>query len=142
MRVPGNELQIRNPNLPGPIIGDFDEDGDVDCEDLDGHINNIGAAATGPLASLDLNADGFLGPDAAIAHIETLIVTSNGVTGTFFGDMNCDGKVNATGDAFTLVANLNSSMPSYRDGDLNFDGAVTVLGDAFILLAKFGMSNQ
>lgn len=141
MRFLGNELQVRNLSLTGSIVGDFNGDGDVDCDDLDGYVDNIGAAAAGALAALDIDGDGFLSATDANTHITNLVVTSNGVTGTFPGDLNCDGTVNVLGDAFALVANLNGTATMYSQGDINFDGNVNVLGDAFALVSNLGMSN-
>ena len=124
------------------VLGDFDGDGVVDCTDLDGYVNNIGAAATGALAQLDIDGDGTLSATDANTHITTLVVTSNGVTGTFPGDLNCDGEVNVLGDAFALVSSLNTSVTTYAQGDINFDGMVNVLGDAFALVSNLGMSNS
>ena len=125
------------------VAGDFNEDGVVDCADLDGYVGNIGAAATGTLAALDIDGDGTLSAADASAHITTLVVTMpNGVTGTFPGDLNCDGTVNVLGDAFALVGNLGNAVTSYSQGDINFDGTVNVLGDAFALVGNLGMSNQ
>jgi len=70
-----------------------------------------------------------------------LIETSNGVVGTFPGDLNCDGNVNVLGDASILVANLGGSVSSYAQGDINFDGTVNVLGDAFVLVGNLGNTN-
>ncbi len=124
-----------------PVLGDFNGDGVVDCADLDGYVGNIGAAATGALAALDFDGDGFLNQTDADSVITTLVV-AGGVAGTFPGDLNCDGTVNVLGDAFPLVANLNSSVTTYAAGDLNFDGMVNVLGDAFTLVANLGNTNQ
>ena len=145
MEIVGNELRVQNTSLPDPamgVVGDFNGDMMVDCTDLDGYVGNIGAAATGALEALDIDGDGFLSLEDAISVTETLIVTSNGVTGTFRGDVNCDGAVSVLGDAFALVANLNSAVTTYAQGDLNFDGQVSVLGDAFILVSNLNMSNQ
>ena len=121
--------------------GDYNGDGVVDCADLDGYVGNIGAAAAGPLATLDIDGDGTLSEGDANAHITSLVQTSNGVVGTFPGDVNCDGTVDVLGDAFVLIGNLNDSVDSYEDGDLNFDGFVDVLGDAFVLVGNLGLTN-
>ena len=128
---------------PDPI-GDFDENGVVDCNDLDGFIGNLNtsvAGATEGLANLDIDGNGMITQDDANSTIAELIVTSNGVTGTFPGDVNCDGTVNVLGDAFALVGNLGNSVTMYSQGDVNFDGIVNVLGDAFILVGNLGMNN-
>ena len=124
--------------------GDFNGDNVVDCSDLDGYIGNIGASVAGMtegLASLDFDGNGMITQDDANSTIAELIVTSNGVTGTFPGDVNCDGSVNVLGDAFALVGNLGGSATMYSQGDVNFDGIVNVLGDAFILVGNLGMNN-
>ena len=127
------------------VLGDFDGNGVVDCADLDGYIGNIGtsvAGVTGGLANLDVDLDDTISEADADMVIRNLVVTSNGVTGTFPGDLNCDGTVNVLGDAFLLVGGLNSPATMYSQGDLDFNGSVDVLGDAFILVGNLGMSNE
>ena len=124
------------------LLGDFDGDDDVDCDDLDAYIGNILAAAAGPLNDLDLDDNGTIELADANTHITTLVETSNDIVGTFLGDLNCDGAVDVLGDAFILIANLGNSVTSYGQGDLNFDGIVDVLGDAFALVANLGMTNE
>ena len=80
------------------------------------------------------------GSDADMVIAQS-VTTSNGVTGTFLGDVNCDGSVNVLGDAFALVGSLGGSATMYSQGDLDFNGSVDVLGDAFILVGNLGMSN-
>ena len=80
-------------------------------------------------------------PDDANSTIAELIVTSNGVTGTFPGDLDCNGTVDVLNDAFALVNNLGSTVMSYADGDVNFSGNVDVLNDAFALIGNLGMNN-
>ncbi|MDA8563582.1 zinc-dependent metalloprotease [Mariniblastus sp.] len=127
--------------VSGAVLGDFDADGDVDCNDLDGYIGNIGANANAALARLDLDGDGIITAADANTHITTLVQTSNGLTGTFPGDLNCDGAVTVLEDAFTLIANLGDSVTTYAQGDLNFDGFVEVLEDAFPLIENLGQTN-
>lgn len=122
--------------------GDYNGDGVVDCDDLDGYVGNIGSAAVGQLATLDIDGNGTLDASDANTHITSLVQTSNGVVGTFEGDLNCDGTVDVIGDAFILVGNLNNAVSSYADGDVNFDGGVDVLADAFALIGNLGLSNQ
>lgn len=123
------------------LLGDFEPDGDVDIDDVDFYVGNIGATATGALLQLDLNSDGTIDLEDRRIHIETYVQTSNGQTGTFLGDLNLDGEVDVLGDAFVLVSNLNNPVTSYADGDINFDGVVDVLSDAFVLIANLGQSN-
>ena len=123
------------------MAGDLNGDGSVDCDDVDEYAGNLGLAAVGNLVDLDLVVDGTIDSDDFAFLIENLVVTSNGQTGTFRGDLNCDGSVNVLQDAFILVANLGTAVMSYGDGDINLDGTVDVLGDAFILVANLGSSN-
>jgi hypothetical protein len=125
----------------GPLLGDFDNDGDVDLADLDQYNGNIGMAATGALESLDLNNDGTVGADDFAQHYTDLVETSNGQKGTFAGDLNLDGTVNVLGDAFALVGNLNNPASSWSQGDFNGDGTVNVLGDAFALVGNLNKTN-
>ena len=124
------------------VLGDVNQDGDVDCDDLDGYVGNLGASATAELAPLDLNNDGTISAADATTHITTLVQTSNGMTGTFPGDLNCDGEVNVLVDAFALVGNLGNAVTSYSQGDISFDGTVDVLGDAFVLIGNLGSTND
>ena len=126
----------------GALIGDFNVDGVVDCVDLDGYVGNIGELANGPLVALDIDGNGTVDASDAATHIMTLIETSSGFTGTFPGDLNCDGMVNVLGDAFVLVGSLGTSVTIYSEGDINFDGEVDVLGDAFILVGNLGKTND
>ena len=123
-------------------LGDVNLDGDVDCDDLDAYVGNLGMAATGALAPLDFDGDGLLSLADANSVITTLVMTSNGSVGTFPGDLNCDGTVNVLGEAFILIGNLGNAVSSYSEGDVNFDGTVNVLGDAFILIGNLGLSNN
>ena len=123
------------------VLGDFNGDSVVDCDDLDSYIGNIDVDATGGLEQLDLDGDTMVTEADANQHITTLVETSNGQVGTFPGDLNCDGSVNVLGDAFVLVGSLGQTVSAYSDGDINFDGTVNVLGDAFILVGNLGSSN-
>ena len=134
------------PSLPivNDGVGDFDGNGVVDCDDLDGYIGNLGASVagiSGGLASLDIDLDGTLSLDDAEEAITSLVVTDNGVRGTFIGDFNCDGDVDVLNDAFALVGSLGGPATSYSQGDANFDGVVDVLNDAFALVGNLGNTN-
>ena len=124
------------------VVGDFDENGIVDCDDLDGYVGNLGNPATGMLAALDIDLGGTLTLADANETITTLVVASNGVTGTFPGDLDCDGRVDVLNDAFTLISNLGAMVTSYADGDVNFSGNVDVLSDAFPLIGNLGETNS
>ncbi|MDA8562943.1 polysaccharide lyase 6 family protein [Mariniblastus sp.] len=125
------------------ILGDWDEDGDVDADDINYYSGNLGEDAVGDLAVLDLNGDGEITLADHDLHVTTLAQTSNEETGALIGDINLDGTVDVLGDAFILVANLGTSGSDlYQRGDLNADQQVNVLGDAFRLVSSLGQSND
>ena len=120
------------------LPGDFDGDGDVDVDDIDAFTGNIDLEATGDLAELDLNLDGFVTLEDHNILVTTLVETSTG-TGTVLGDANLDGTTDVLGDAFALIGNLGSTGGvSWADGNFNADDTVDVLSDAFILIANLG----
>ena len=124
------------------LLGDFDNSGFVDATDIDFYQGNIGLAAIDSLQQLDLDEDGVVRLDDFRFHIENLVQTSNGQTGTFIGDINLDGTVDVLGDAFILVSNLGSEGPfGYANGNLNADFAIDVLSDAFVFISNLGNSN-
>ena len=135
-------LSAEIPSGQMDLVGDFNVDGEVDCDDLDGYVGNLEAAVNSELAPLDLDNDGTISAADATTHITTLVQTSNGNTGTFPGDLNCDGEVDVLGDAFALVGNLGNAVTSYSQGDISFDGTVDVLGDAFTLIGNLGSTND
>ena len=122
--------------------GDFDFGGDVDLDDLDQYIGNIGASPTGALRALDLDSDGDIDADDMSQHYTQLVETSNGAKGTFAGDLNLDGTVDVLNDAFGLIGNLGNPATSWAQGDFNGDETVDVLNDAFALIANLGNSNS
>ena len=124
------------------VPGDFNGDRMVNCDDLDAYVGNIGVAATGALAETDLGGNGTVDFVDVGLFIQFLLETSNGVVGTFAGDLNCDGHVDVLGDALILVGNLGNSVTRYSDGDIDFDGSVTVLSDAFTLVRNLGRTNE
>ena len=139
-----SNLEILATAIEINIVGDFDNDMDVDCDDLDGYVGNLGASVTGMVggpANLDLDGDEILTLEDANEALATLVVASNGITGTLPGDFNCDGGVDVINDAFALVDSLGDSANSFSEGDANFDGVVDVINDAFILIANLGRSN-
>ena len=141
-----NAIQIRNvTGIVIEIMGDFDGDMDVDCDDLDGYIGNIDTDVPdviGGVANLDFDSNGMITLGDAISTITDLVVASNGITGTLVGDFNCDGSVDVLNDAFALVGNLGGTATSYSQGDTNFDGAIDVLNDAFTLVGNLGSTNE
>ena len=127
----------------GPaLLGDFDDSGVVDATDIDFYQGIIGLAAVDSLEQLDLDGNGLVTMGDYRFHIENLVQTSNGQTGTFIGDLNLDGTVDIINDAFVLVSNLGSEGPfGYANGNLNADFAIDVLADAFLFISNLGNSN-
>ena len=144
---PGGSYTVSNLEILATaivVVGDSDGDMDIDCDDLDGYVGNLDtsvAGITGGLANLDIDGDEMLTLEDANEAITTLVVTSNGITGTFPGDFDCNGTVDVLNDAFVLVGNLGGPVTMYSEGDANFDGFVDILGDAFILVGNLGESN-
>lgn len=133
------ELEVPAPSVPG----DFDDDGDVDVEDIDFYVGNIGAEAIGELAQLDLDQNGTITATDLNLHVTVLVQPSNGAQGALLGDLNLDGRVDVLGDAFILIGNLNSmGEVSYGLGNIDADLTVSVLGDAFLLIANLGRNND
>ncbi|MDA8564210.1 hypothetical protein N9L06_07155 [Mariniblastus sp.] len=128
--------------LNGGLIGDFDNDNDVDLDDIDFYVGNLGSPAQFGFAQLDLNSDAQITLDDFELHVTTFVRTNNGQTGTFIGDLNLNGTVDVLGDALTLIGNLGNPATSYGQGDLNLDGTVDVLDDAFTLIAMLGSTNE
>jgi endonuclease/exonuclease/phosphatase family metal-dependent hydrolase len=124
------------------LLGDFDNDGDVDAEDVDFYLGSIGLPAIDGFQQFDLDGDELVTLADHQFHIENLVQTSNGQTGTCIGDLNLDGVVDVLGDGFTLIGNLGGNGPfRYANGNLNADFAIDVLGDAFLFIANLGKSN-
>ena len=128
--------------LNGTLLGDFDFDSDVDLADLDQYNGNLGVAAVGDLAALDLNGNGTVDSGDFSQHYTSLVETTNGRTGTFAGDANLDGAVDVLNDAFSLIVNLDEASTSWSDADFNGDGLVDVLRDGFLLIGNLGNRNQ
>ena len=141
--VTTSDLHVLDFDVPSALpalAGDFDMDGDVDADDIDFYSGNLGLAAVGDLAPLDLDGDQFVTLADHDLHITTLVQISNVQTGTLIGDVNLDGSVDVLGDGFVLIANLGSTSGGYANGDLNADLAVNVLGDGFRLISNLGLT--
>lgn len=124
------------------LRGDFDSDGDVDINDLDQFIGQIGTdvGGQGQQSALDLNVDGIVGSDDFEEHFSQLVQIPGVGLGTLQGDINLDGSVDVLNDAFQMVSNLGGAVSSWSDGDVTGDGRVDVLNDAFALVSNLGMS--
>jgi len=125
--------------FPEGVPGDFDGDGDGDADDIDILCANMGGA----LDPYDLDSNGVVDEDDMIYHVENLVEydtdddgTPDG-TGTYQGDFNLDGVVNAT-DLQIMKTSFGLSGVGYAAGNANCDTVVNAT-DLQILKAKFGL---
>ena len=114
-QIKGFTLEIGTPSAPPSLIGDFDDDGDVDVDDIDHYVGNIDTTAAGDTIELDLVVDGEITFADLEFHIENFVQTNNEQTGTFLGDLNLDGTVDVLTDAFGLIAGPGNPATSYAD---------------------------
>jgi len=126
--------------LPDGVEGDFDGDGDVDADDIDILCANMG----GDLDPYDVNDDGIVDEDDMVYHVENLVEydsdddgTPDG-NGTYRGDFNLDGVVNAT-DLQLMKGSFGTSGVGYAGGNANCDTVVNAT-DLQILKGSFGSS--
>jgi hypothetical protein len=105
--------------------GDFDEDGDIDADDIDALGAAIQAGGADP-ATYDMDGDGDVDADDLAFHVHNLVDTALGeTTGTEFGDFNLDGLVGIL-DLGLLGDSYNTAM-GWANGDANGDGNVGIL---------------
>jgi len=112
--------------LPGDDgrLGDFDDDGDIDADDIDA----LGAAVTAGSTDLafDMDGDGDVDSDDFTMHVTTLVDTALGEgTGTAFGDFNLDGMVGILD--LGLLGDGYNQASGWANGDANGDGSVGIL---------------
>ncbi len=120
--------------------GDFDGDGDIDADDIDILCANMG----GDVGTYDLDGSGVVDEDDMIYLVETLVEydtdddgTPDG-TGSYRGDFNLDGVVNAT-DLQIMKGSFGLSGVGYAAGNANCDTVVNAT-DLQILKGSFGLS--
>jgi len=120
--------------------GDFNGDGDINADDVDILCTNMG----GDPGTYDLDGNGTVDEDDMVYLIEQLADydtdgdgTADG-TGTYRGDFNLDGVVNAT-DLQIMKAGFGLSGVGYAAGNANCDTVVNAT-DLQILKANFGLA--
>ena len=103
------------------VVGDFDNDGDVDADDIDILCANMG----GDVGTYDMDGDLDVDEDDMIYFIENLVQLQDGSgrVGTMRGDFNLDGFVNAT-DLAIMKPNFGLSGMLYSDGNANCDTVI------------------
>jgi hypothetical protein len=115
--------------ITGPMavdnrLGDFDNDGDIDADDID----TLGAAVTAGSSDLtfDMDGDGNVDSDDFAFHVHNLVDTALGMgTGTEFGDFNLDGMVGILD--LGLLGDNYSTASGWATGDANGDGTTGIL---------------
>jgi len=117
-------------------LPDFDGDGDVDGDDFDILAANLGSVDL----HYDLDNDGDADADDLDYMITTCLQWANAAAagyGTFAGDFNLDGTVNA-GDLALLATNYGQPGSwGFAQGDANGDSMIDA-GDLAALATNYG----
>jgi hypothetical protein len=114
------------------LPGDFDNDGDVDADDVDLLMANLG----GDPGTYDLTDDGVVDQDDVDEWVFNIVPIGENI-GTVYGDFNLDGEVNA-GDLALLATNYGlAGTWGWATGDGNGDGNVDA-GDLAMLATNYG----
>lgn len=119
-------------NSPG-LLGDFDNDGDLDALDIDDLFNATNGTVPPANGLYDVNADGSVNTTVGVAgsdadHWVKVLKSSE------YGDSNLDRTVNFD-DLLTLAQNYGvTGDPSWSVGNFNGDGAVNF--DDLLTLAQ------
>ena len=123
------------PDEPPP--GDFDDDGDVDADDIGDLCANLTGPGVPPSDPMyDLDGDG----DADSADMDMLIhdlveITGGDGTGTEYGDFDLDGDIDTT-DLTILATNFGVGT-TWLEGNANCDLVIDTT-DLTILATNFG----
>jgi hypothetical protein len=118
--------------LGGDLRGDFDGDGDIDADDIDILMANLG----GDPGEFDLTDDGVVDQDDVDEWVFNIVPIGENI-GTVYGDFNLDGEVNA-GDLALLATNYGLvGTWGWATGDGNGDGNVDA-GDLAMLATNYG----
>ncbi|HDZ21816.1 hypothetical protein LCGC14_0368990 [marine sediment metagenome] len=133
-RVGQSNGTVLGPAILATTPGDYDDDGDVDADDVDLLRANMG----GDPATYDADGDGDVDEDDMIWHVENLVELTDGSgrLGTRRGDFNLDGFVDGTDLALMKTAFGQPGM-GYADGNANPDLFVDGT-DLAILKTNFG----
>jgi hypothetical protein len=112
------------PDTTGNVDGDFDNDGDYDCMDIDALTSDIASGSN--TASFDLNGDGNVDLGDRDAWLSEAGEANLGAGKSFLlGDATLDGVVDVS-DFGAWNANKFTSNDAWCSGDFNADGVVDV----------------
>ncbi len=104
--------------------GDFDGDGDYDCDDIDSLVADI--AQGNDTASFDLTGDGNVDTDDLTAWLSEAGNENIGAGRAYLvGDANLDGSVDVS-DFNLWNSNKFSLLPAWCSGDFTADGSIDV----------------
>jgi len=131
-------------NMPIEIVpdpGDFDDDGDVDVDDINALCANMtgdGIPLPPGFEQYDLDGDGDADSEDMNILIHDLVETTVGV-GTEYGDFNLDGKIDTVD--LTILGTYFGVGTSWSQGNANCDTTVdtvdlTILGTYFGFVAS------
>ena len=114
-------FEVGDSNNP---IGDFNNDGNWDCVDIDALVGEIASGSQN--SAFDLTGDRMLDED----DVDAWLATAGGInlaSGNAFlrGDANLDGVVDV-GDFNVWNSNKFTSTPAWCGGDFNADGSIDV----------------
>ncbi len=131
-------------NLPAELdytvlvpTGDFDEDGDIDSDDIGLLCANITGSGNPPNdPKYDLDGDGDTDQDDMDMLIHDLVeITGGDGTGTEYGDFDLDGDIDTT-DLTILATNFGLGT-TWSEGNANCDLVIDTT-DLAILATNFG----
>ena len=106
-----------------PLSGDFNGDGNLDCQDIHLLVAEIAAGTNNPL--FDLNGDAIVNLDDLDAWLIEAGVTNTPCQESFvMGDVNLDGFVNVL-DVVIVDGNMGQFGVGWCGGDVNADGVVS-----------------
>ena len=109
-------------------LGDTDQDGDIDADDIDFLFANLGSS----LPQFDIDQDGGNADNDDVTELVEVIL------GTVFGDANLDGKVD--GVDFSALSENIFGPGGWADGNFNGDSIIDFLDFSF-LSENFGFDN-
>ncbi len=117
-------ILIDNVAITRPIAADFNDDGLLDCFDVDPLVAEI-VAGTNP-AAFDLTGDGLVDEDDLTEWLSAAGAINNASGNPYLvGDANLDGSVDV-GDFNLWNGNKFTSVAAWCSADFNADGSVDV----------------